>query len=348
MPRVEEVEEFETLLAALPRSGHDAWRAAALRQLRGDRLDGIGYDLAPAIGLPPYATPDGVGGAPAGGKRPLVAIADVRDASAVESLGELEGGAQGLWLRPEALEATASAGVRFDFVTTVVEGLPSGTSGESLGGIPPEQRAAARVWCAAEARRAGDVLGGALETLPLASAVVGGGGGHDDADTLGRVRAGFDALDRSLASAPRDVALADRLVLRYAVGPSYPRTLVEVRALELLYANRCAAAGRPEPLPGLRLWAVVEPPSTAVTPEEYLIDAACRATAAATCGPAALTVKPLAAKPTDRARERRRARNVVNVLQLETDLAGGPDVLRGAAWVERAATAVAREVWQAG
>lgn len=348
---VDELEDFGVLLDSLPRTGARQWREAAKHQLRGKRLDEIAVELAPGLSAPPYVVSDRA--ATSAGRFPgerFVGISDLRDLPepmAADVLAELEGGAQGLWLAADALRAEALAEVRFDFVTTVWDSAspPQGVADELASVVPAAQRGGARVWCPVESAGAGSLLAELREGFPEASVVVTGSRLSSETGALASLGDYLANLADALGAAADRPALARALVLRVPVGPSYPRTLVELRALKVLFANLCAHYGLSEPFPALRIWAEVAPPTGTLTAERYLIDAGARAVAAATCGLAGLTVRPFPAAGGD-AVHRRRARNIPNVLEVETAMQEASDVLAGAAWVESAAEALGRAAWE--
>ena len=202
------------------------------------------------------------------------------------------------------------------------------------------------MWVASAPAEAARALRALRREFPEGAIVVADdfAGADPFARTLHRVRRLREAL--ASATAPAEARELRRgIVLAVIPPPDYLETLVELRAVGLAFARLCANADADavDGAPALRTWARIAPAGPEQTPEQYLVDATVRAAAALTAGATAISV---AAHPGgDPARERRRARNVANVLQLETDLASAGDPLAGAAWVEAAAAAVSRRVW---
>lgn len=344
---MEEIEDFDALLARLPRADGAAWRAAAVRELRGKPLDSIAVALGGGVTVAPYSSAT-ASEAPHFPQYGCSLVADLRAVphlSEADALAELEGGAQGLWLPPLSGSTPAMPAVRFDYLTTVCGG--SGIAERLRELIPASQRPAARVWALAEAAGASALLDALAVDFPLAAAVVdltvpaAEGAPLDLAQAMVTFR---EALGTQAGAKSRsgDVAFA------VDVPGDYLRALVELRALRYAYAAVCAevdAGGHAAPL---RLWARVSAPrvghgTAAEAPavpsaEDFLIDASVRAVAALTAGAEALTIVPYPGG--EPAVQRRRARNVGNVLLIESDFAYAADALRGAAWVESAALAM--------
>lgn len=344
---VADVESFGELLASLPRSGPAEWRAAATRQLRGREPSSLDVDLGGGIAVPPYAPVDPSAEAPRLERERVYVLADLHAATRLapaDVLAELEGGAQGLWLPRGGLPAGGLPEVRFDFLVTALASAGGGAVPPALEVIPPGQRGDAQVWVASAPAEAAAVSRALRREFPKGAVVIADdlAGADPFARTLHRVRRLGEAL--AGAAAPAEAReLCRGIVLAVTPPADYLEALVELRAVGLAFGRLCAGAGVADGGPPLRTWARIAPTGPEQTPEHYLVDATVRATAALTAGATAVSVAAHAGS--DPARERRRARNVANVLQLETDLASAGDPLAGAAWVEGAAAEVLRRVW---
>ena len=329
---MDEIEDFDTLLAGMPRYGAPEWRAAALRELRGAALESIAVELDEGLAVSPYAvpTPGRPVEFPPGRGLVLADLHEAAELAEADLLTELEGGAQGLWLPEDSGTLNPVDGIRFDYLTTVFPGAAT-----ALRCVPEPQRQGAGVWVPSNPERAAATLTRLQRDFP-------GGAVVFELDSRGGpihvVRAGMQVLRTALAVAPDPRALADGAILRLPLRREYPLSLVELQAIKLAWRKVLLEVGVSEPLPPPRLWGTVPASADGQTAEDSLIDASTRAVAAMTAGVEALSV---AAYPgIDPVAARRRARNVAVVLQIEAGLAQGADVLAGAAWVERAATEV--------
>ncbi len=331
---------FEELLASLPKSDLETWRKAATRQLKGRELDSINVDIG-GVFLPPYAQPGGP--APSvGGSGLWTIVSDVR-ADVAPIIEELDGGAQGLLVEASQLQALAhqGEGIRYDFIHTFIANMERDELQRLLACIPAEQRADANVVLQTEPAQAYQLWAEA-ERAGLASAHVLCAASSSSPGLAEELLTLLRELKTILSNCGDELRLAEfasNIYAQVAVAADYPSTLVKLRAVRLLYANLLHGFTCREPLPPLKLLAVIAP-QPEQTAEHYLIDATVRVVAAATAGVDAICVS--ARNPL----ERSRVRKLQHVLAIEAGFAGAGEVLRGAAFVEQAAHKLAEQVWE--
>lgn len=345
---------FDELLAGLPRSTHAAWRAAAAHELRGESTDTIALHLDGLDPTEPYATPTAdattVSAFVRYGFAQLSDLTDAQQVTAALVLTELEGGASGVTLDLDRgrIDWVGFEAVRFDIITTHVVGQTDAL-------LAFAKTLHERLELAA--REEVELLLEPRDPLALATrwAEVTG--------LFPRARFAFAAdaaalddwlqtAERTVAASPDPQRLLARTALAWTPPADYLTTVVTQRAVQLLWANLCArhlyGDAADQPLPAPLVLARIAPADDAQTPEAYLIDATIRTTAALSAGAGAVSIAPHPGQGSAAGlvTQRRRARNVLNVLAIEARLGQEGDALRGAALLEDLAVRLARRVWE--
>ena len=314
---------FDQLLADSPRQTREQWAARAAEEWRGRDAEHFRVHLGGGAEVPPFSSTARRAQPLSRPRRgPWVLLSDLRglggDFTRADALTELEGGAQGYFLDDAQLGSLRGAGadVRFDFLTVATAGGGEATEALLREVVPAEQ------W-------------GGMRWLPVAASTA-----DAQADTVAQAA----ALTERLARPAAGFAPGASPVVEVAIPSDYLAAVALLGALDVLWAN-VAAEAFPEVtvVPPLTTVAAVGPTAATSTPEAYFVDASVRAVAAASAGVDAICVAPYSTAP----EHRRRARNLLHLLQLEAGLAGGTDALAGAAWFEEASLAVARAAWDA-
>lgn len=338
---------FETLLKSLPQTGIEDWRKAATKQLRGEAIESINVLIANELEVEPYASHSSKQITSVGGHYGWTILSDL---SALNTLHvdtvmeQLEGGAQGVFVGDGAFSLSAEelTEIRFDFLKVVVASKQTKEAIDWLSSvIPHAHRAEAEVYVSSKSEHAWQVLSSLMEQQLNGNVLIEALSPSDE----NRLSQLAEEIKNALVSAAteNDVqVLSQHLAISWPVAADYVQTLVELRAIRLLFANCCLACGVPQPLPSLKIIGKISS-EQGQTHEAYLIDASTRAVAAVSAGVEGLVISPY--PDGDPTINSRRVRNMQHVLAIESGFEHVADPLQGAAFVEKCSTMLAEKVW---
>ena len=342
---------FDELLGRFAPQSQAAWQQAAQREWRGRpaadfalSVDGdLQADEAPVV---PFAATHPSGGPPppapsaATERIGWVPVSDLRARGPgdLDPLAELTGGAQGLIvgseqlaeLRAEALE------VRFDFLHLLVFGNGEGMLDALTDLIPVQQAGEVELRLPLLAAQ-GTELVRLASRFPRVRWMIDLGADSPTAQ-LANLRRHLTTLSGEEQSDATDWRAVPLTVCYtppadYIYGVCLPGAM---RDVWLAWCDDGGGAGHPPQLAsGLEILATVTPARAAIdrklTAEGYSIDATVRVTAAASGGADFISVASYGSER----RYRREARNLQQVLLLESGLPLARDVTRGAALLQR-------------